>query len=443
MHARVTRGWLARLEDFAGRITLCNVLVLALALVPRLVVAFWLPDAIIWEDGNRYVKVALILLDGDGFGGIYENWLSVPTQPLLIAGLLAVFGKSSLLSLRIAFAVLGTFSCLLGSVLARRMFGAVAGLLAGLMLAFYPHLIYLSATFEYPQTLFIFFMAVFFLLQWGYRQKLKLHLLFIASLFLGLATVTVPVVIAFVPLFVLTLLTRRPAQFLARALVVLAAVAIPLGSWALRNYAAYGEFVLVNKAASSSFWSANNETYYQYGKKAIAPVCGPGNENTSHCLEHRDLDAQLVSRAGEGIAVVDYFEAESWRHGFEFVRASPWRFVKLTARKAVQFWSPIPDAVQATDETSLQSRNIISIATYVPMMLLALASMLWLASRWRDLLPWYLYILTIWGLYSVFLPEMRYRLPLDYMLLIVGAAGLARLLERARRQKSLESAAES
>jgi hypothetical protein len=223
---------------------------------------------------------------------------------------------------------------------------------------------------------------------------------------------------------------RRPVQWLGSAVIVVAAVAIPLGSWAARNYLAYGEFVLVNRSSGQIFWAGNNESYYQYGREAVAPACAAGYEHTSHCLENRELDAILASHADQGMIVINTRESESWRHGFDFIRASPLRFVELTARKAMQFWSPIPNAVRAKDQTSLESRNLVSIVASVPMMIMALASMVLLASRWRDLLPWYLYILTFWGLYSLFLPQMRYRLPLDYVLIIIAAGGLSQLLLR-------------
>ena len=37
--------------------------------------------------------------------------------------------------------------------------------------------------------------------------------------------------------------------------------------------------------------------------------------------------------------------------------------------------------------------------------------------------------MTFWGLYSVFLPQMRYRLPLDFMLILIAAGGLSHILQ--------------
>src|SRR5262245_26378522 len=137
--------------------------VFLIALVLRSGMAVWLPKAVIWPDGDRYEHIALNLMHGEGFGSLGENWQSVPTQPLLIAAVYKVFGQNYL-ALRLFFALLGSLSCAFGAMLAQRMFGPGSGFVAGLLLAGYPLLVYVSALFEYPQTFFILLIALFFCL---------------------------------------------------------------------------------------------------------------------------------------------------------------------------------------------------------------------------------------------------------------------------------------
>jgi hypothetical protein len=62
---------------------------------------------VVWKpDGDRYVLIANNLLSGRGFGSIIENRLSVPTLPLLIAGVDWVSGYN--------YTVLRLFGALLG-----------------------------------------------------------------------------------------------------------------------------------------------------------------------------------------------------------------------------------------------------------------------------------------------------------------------------------------
>jgi hypothetical protein len=95
-------GWI---QPFLGRWGVA--LIFAIALVLRAAVALWLPPEVVWKpDGDRYVLIANNLLSGRGFGSIIENRLSVPTLPLLIAGVDWVSGYN--------YTVLRLFGALLG-----------------------------------------------------------------------------------------------------------------------------------------------------------------------------------------------------------------------------------------------------------------------------------------------------------------------------------------
>src|SRR5467141_3066838 len=215
------------------------------AFMLRAAVAVWMPD------GERYEKVAINLLEGKGFGSLEDNRLSVPTQPLLIAAVYSVFGQNYL-ALRIFFAVVGAATCVLGCVLTKRLFGANAAIIAGVLLAVYPYFIYLSALFEYPQTFFIFVMALFFLLLFRFTESNRKSTLFLSGLALGVGVLSVPTVLIFAPFVFLHLLSRPFAEMRTRALILLVAVAIPVGSWSIRNYFAYDKFILVNAAAGEN-----------------------------------------------------------------------------------------------------------------------------------------------------------------------------------------------
>lgn len=404
-------------------------LVFVAALALRIPVALWLPEQVIWPDGARYERVALHLLEGTGFGDIVENRRSVPTQALLIAAVYSVFGKSYL-ALRLVSAVIGAMSCVVGFLLARSLFGATVGVLAGLTVAAYPHLVYLNALFEYPQTLGILFMTTFLWLLYRFNEHRKLSTLFMASVLLGATILTLPTLLLFVPVFVLLTLKRdadwrRNLSYVAVAIV---GVAITVGSWAYRNYAAYDHVILVNAASGVNFWAANNEAYARWGKEGSVPVCTGPHGVTSYCLEHRQLQKELRQR---NLTDVDYALAEeraAWEHGLRFVRESPERFVELGFSKFLRLWSPWPDAVHTGPARGGSQRNAISAATYIPLVLLALVGLILSArTHARKLIPIYLLVAVFVAPFAVFLPTMRYRLPIDFLLGIFAAIPLARL----------------
>jgi 4-amino-4-deoxy-L-arabinose transferase-like glycosyltransferase len=417
-------------------------LIFLLAATLRVVVAFLLPSEIVWADGERYVAVAQNLIEQHGFGGIIDNRLSVPTQPVLIAAVALVFGKSYI-ALRLFFAVLGAATCVLGYLLAERLFDPVVALIAGTLMAIYPYYVYLFALFEYPQPFFIFIMAVAFLLLYGYLQSKRLGTLFLSGFCLGLGILSVPTAQVFVPLLLACLWVwlGSVARAARHGVILLLAIAIPMGSWAVRNYLAYGEFVFVNQAAGANFWVANNQTYFDFGKNAVIPACGPGNEGQKYCTDEVTLQQELRDAKLSDKEYVAADERAGWRFGWKFIRESPLKSVQLSMRKIAEFWSPMPDAVTRGEAYGGSARNWIAVVSYTPILLLAIAGALFSVRQTRRLLPIYGYILAFTAVYSVFLPTTRYRLPLDFFLILFAAYAIKQVCEylKTRTQRAVRA----
>ena len=133
-----------------GNVLGVPLLLFLVALSVRMAVALWLPPKSCGRTGFRYERVAINLLEGSGFGSLHEQQFSVPTQPMLIAAVVLVFGKSYL-ALRMFFAVIGAATVAVGFALAKRLFGMTPAVIAGCLLVMYPYLVYLSPLFEYPR----------------------------------------------------------------------------------------------------------------------------------------------------------------------------------------------------------------------------------------------------------------------------------------------------
>jgi 4-amino-4-deoxy-L-arabinose transferase-like glycosyltransferase len=404
-------------------------LVFALAVVFRLAIALWLPAEIVWDDGHRYRTVADNLLAGRGFGTLPENALSVPTQPVLIAAVDLMTG-GGYRAQRIFFALLGSVTCVLGYLLSRRLFGSTAALLGGCLLAVYPYLAYCSALFEYPQTFFIGIMSLVFLLFYVFIDSGRKLTLFACGLCLGLGILSVPTALLFIPCMMLSLWNADARQALVYCVILLAAVSVPVGSWAARNYLAYGQFVLINEAGGRNFWSANNETYYQFGKQAVVRPCKAPYEDTAFCREFRDLGIHVGDGGLTDQQIVIAYEKAGWHRGWRYVRESPGHFLLLVGKKFLTYWSPIPDALGSGPEHGGESRNWVAILSYCPILLLAVVGCVLSARQWRRLLVVYLYFLTFTAAYALFLPTTRYRLPLDFFLALFAGYALARVVER-------------
>ena len=416
------RAWLAppRLIQMAEDHRRMFLLICLLALVLRAGFALTLPSQIIWADGGVYEKIALNLLSTGGFGSLEDNALTVPMQGILIALVYALFGKS-FLALRLVWALMGALTCGLAYLLGRRLVNPVVGALAGTALAIYPYYIYLSTMFEYPQTVFIFLMALCFLGLVTFDASPRWKTLLGAGLCIGLGILSVPTIMLALPLFALWVGSRvypRTKSVVAMAVFLLGA-ATPVGLWAARNYAAYHRFVLINCAGGISFWKGNNETYATYGKAGIEYV---GEEaaapKTAFMAESAKINQQTASLGPVESRIAR--ERLAWQQGLAFVREDPQRFAWLTWKKFLRFWSPFPDAVTKNGQVTM-SRTMISIISYGPLPLLGLLGMLLGLREWRRFALAYVYIISLTAAYSIFLPTTRYRLPLDFFLAIFAA----------------------
>jgi 4-amino-4-deoxy-L-arabinose transferase-like glycosyltransferase len=422
----------------AQRVPRAPPIVFLLALAARVAVAARLPAQIVWEDGQRYEGVALSLYHGHGFGSLLLNGYSVPTQALLIAGVYEVFGQSYL-ALRLVCAVLGALSCLIGYFIARRLFGSSIACLAGVMLALYPYLVYVSALFEYPQVFFILIVALFFLFLLRFQEVQSRADLIIAGNLLGIAILSVPTILLFAPLAAAYVwLTSKAGRWL-RAILFVAALAIPVGSWAVRNYVAYDHLILVNDSSGINFWVANNDTYYQFGKAAVIPYCSEDKSRTKFCDQWTDLNDRLLK--SDLTETQRHIEGEriAWQKGLEFVEESPLRFVKFSLQRFLRYWSPIPDAVSSSAGTGGSERNMVAIVSYTPVLILGIVGIFLTRFQWRQLMPIYGYFLVFMSVYSIFLPVTRYRLPLDFFLVIFAAVAINRLWSRLRMTESQPS----
>ena len=405
-----------------------------LALVPRLAVALWLPNEAVWPDGHRYEHVAQNLVQGEGFGSLSENRASFPTLPLVIAGSFWLFGEDNYLALRLVFVVMGALVAVLAFAISKRLVGVPVAIVAGVLIAVYPYFVYLSALFEYPQGLFILLMGGFFLCALRFADEGRNRDLAAAGFLLGLGVLTVPTVLIYVPFALVSLVTRNVVTTAKRVLILSVMIALPVSAWVAHNWIAYDRFMLVNASAGANFWSANNETYFVHGKDAIVPVCPKGFENSTYCLQWRELRSQLRDRGLDPEQRIFEEEAASWRNGMQFIVASKVRFAESVIQKFLEYWSPFPDAVHREKFHGGAIRDVISVLTYIPALILGIWGVIVSAPLWRRFLPIYFYFFAFSAPYYLFLPTTRYRLPLDFFLLIFAAIALVEFWSRRRRR---------
>jgi len=217
-------------------------------------------------DSAWYHAKALDVLAGDHLAATAS--FRVPLYVYFLAGCYAVFGESFAAPLIIQ-ALVGALSCGLIFLIGRRLFGRVAGAVAGFAFAFYGMAIYSDGEIL-PTTLFMFFMllAVWFLIKClaGRRCRDAVY----TGVSLGVGFLIRPDIFpfAFVMIVVLALLNRskRGLRLAGTVAIVFAGFLMLLG---LRNYSAYDEFFIFSPQGAVNLYIGNAS--FADGKTPMAP----------------------------------------------------------------------------------------------------------------------------------------------------------------------------
>lgn len=389
----------------------------ALAFGVRLAWALRLSPAIVWFDGEQYARLALGLLRH----GTYLNAVGHPSAfwppgyPALLAFVYALAGPS-VIAVRIAQCALGALTVLFVHGIARRVLDTRAARLATLGSALYPIHVYAAGTL-FPATLLVALLAgVLWLLLRAVERRSALASGFAGALG-GWATLTaasaLPAMLACAA-WLAWQARRAPASArpssgggLRLAVAFLLPLALVVAPWTLRNARIFGTPVLVSTNGGYNFWLGNHP-----GVDAAT-----GNEFVSGAMG-AEADSVWSTPGTEQTR-----DAEFWRRGEGYVAADPARFLGLSARKALHFW-----AVTAEPMTAARPRvPLEALVSWLSYGLLLPFAVGWLLRSLRRE-PFAVLALVLAVVYTavhaVVLAKVRFRLPLDTLVILYGAGGL-------------------
>jgi len=240
-------------------------------------------------------------------------------------------------------------------------------------------------------------------------QRVRPALVITLGISLGVAALLRQSILPWVAVLGLYLLwTGHRQRRLGPALASLAAAAaitlLFILPFTLRNYAAYGEFLLLNSNAGYAMYSAQHPLHgSSFQEYAAAPL---PEDLSALGLNEAQWDKALLGR------------------GIGFVLAEPGRYLLLSLSRVADYFEFWP-----TRDSSLLFNvgRLISFTLFLPFMLYGL----WLSRRdWRRHTLLYLFIF-VYSLMHIFGWAMsRYRLPVDAVLLLFAAQGIAALVAR-------------
>ena len=387
-------------------------------------------------DAQAYDEWALRIAAGDWWG--QEAFYQAPAYPYFLASIYTIFGHDLLVAHALQMGM-GSLSCALVFATTRRLFGAGAGLAAGLLMAVYAPAIFFDGVLG-KQSLGMLLMTSLLFALVSFQDRPRSSLLVLAGLLLGLLALTrenALILLGAIPVWLWLRFRdeaalRRSAWLAAFALGTLL-VLLPVG---LRNYVVGDTFTLTTSQLGTNFYYGNS-----VGATGSYVPLLPGRSTPDY--ESRDatrLAERALGRELSAGEVSDYWLSR----GFDFVREHPIDWLLLTAKKTLMVWNEFEIAdvedIYVYAEFSPLLGGLLGFAHFGLLLPLAAAGAVF---TWKErerswLLFWLALVLT--GAVAIFLVLARFRYPLVPLLAPLAGAAIARGLQAARSGRGSELA---
>jgi 4-amino-4-deoxy-L-arabinose transferase-like glycosyltransferase len=378
-------------------------------------------------DSESYWQLGLRLARGQpyeyGDGG--PRIFRTPGYPLLLAALFSIVPGGPdgphVLWGRVLGGLLGCLTIVGVAVLARRLFGPEAALIAAAIAAVYPEAIAASVFIlsEAPFGPLLMAHLTAWVIAWNSScLRGRVGWSIVAGIAAGAATLVRPSWLLFAPFAILIglIVAQDRVRQLWIGAIMLAALSVTMSPWWIRNYLVAGRFVPTSLQVGASLYDGLNPDATGASDMRFVP---------RFAAEQARADAQAIA---SGRTPTGLFEDRLDRRlaiaAIEWARNNPRRAAELAGVKFVRMWSPLPNAAEFR---SLWLRLILA-ATYLPVLVLGLFG------AWRHAPRGWPYILCLLPaiyfmlLHVIFVSSIRYRQPAMLALIVLGSGVLATTL---------------
>src|SRR4051812_36491456 len=253
---RPAYAWAVRRPD-AFELRLAAIAAVALAV--RVVAAVATNDHLVQGDAMTFHQVAQHLADGDGFRQAFVDAPTAEHPPAWEVVLAAAdrVGANGYLSHRLIGALIGTVTVVLVGLLGRRVAGARAGLFAAGVAAVYP-ILWTADVSLMSETLYGALVTATLLVALWFREAPSVKRGAALGAVIGLAALTRGEALLLVALLAVPLAWRHPRALSAS----LAAFALVVAPWTIRNLTTFEEPVLISGNANGIWIGANCPATY-------------------------------------------------------------------------------------------------------------------------------------------------------------------------------------
>lgn len=356
--------------------------------------------------GQRYAEGYGLTFPSDWYPWIKANapqsYFSA-TISLCLAAIYSVFGYYPLVA-RIITALLSTLVVRMIYLLAQHLFNEKVALLSALIAAGYAYLVFYGITLV-TETPFILCILTALYLAYQIVQSPSWSKWGALGLVLAIGVLFRMGVIFFVPILLGWVALQQPQKRLV-VLLPMALIFLAILPFTLRNYYVWGRFLLLESQFGHVFWNGNHPDHQgNFHPYRVFPI-------PSDVLASQN-DAEITNRL-------------LWM-GIRNVLNDPGHFILLTIGRLREFFKFWP----TSDSTLLA--NLLRAFSFGIMWPFVVAGLLLSRKQWRELTPLWLFMLIHTGVHSISWTMIRYRIPLDAVLIPFAASALLAIFERFRR----------
>jgi len=378
---------------------------------------YYFPHTTIFPDEQRFLASAIRLAStGEFWVGTDRAW-EMPGTALFFTPAVWLFGADvAVVPIRFAQSILLVIQSTLIAFTARRIFGKTTiAYVAASLIGLYPFFLFYQGLLL-SETLFdTLLLAGIATLYWWRDRGLRIDLsLVITCLCFAAATLTKATLTILPPLLIAATAWAAGAR-IQRMLVILVAASCLYGAflspWWIRNANLLGTFVLFTTSSAANLYIGNN----------------PHNPDAGIDWA-TDVEPDVVARIYALPNEVDRQRAFGQAAG-EYIAKNPSAFFHAAGKKFIRFWNPVPNASEF--RTGLYS--IISAASFGPVLLLALICAVRWRRQWRLLAPLYLLIGYFTLVHVITIASLRYRLPIEPILILLAAEPFAAMVDYFRQ----------
>lgn len=424
-------------------------LILGISVLIRIVAAIYLGDKVVILPGTMdqvsYHNLALRVLGGHGFSFGVGWWPATPAnQPtahwsflytLYLVLVYFIFGPHPIVARLIQAVIVGFFQPYLTFKIGQRIFGEGVGLIAAFLSAVYIYFIYYSATlmtepFYITAILWALFLAIELVDLPSQLGNDPSHRKIILSVYLGLALAIgallrqlLLIVVPFLLVWIwLVLWKRRKELPITTTLIVAGVMIASILPITFYNYQRFHRFVLLNTNAGFAFFWGNNPIY----GTQFQPILSDENISYGNLIPK---DLRSLNEAAMDQALLE--------RGIGFVISNPVRYILLSISRIpfyFEFWPSTGSSLISNIS------RVLSFGIMLPFMLYGMISILLKRSE-KARREWdspavmlMLFSLIYTGIHVLTWTLIRYRLPVDAIMLIFAGYALADIYQKIARR---------